>query len=58
MKGNITLNLPPASVLVMDNVPYDGKHINKPTSSPALERDMTDWLGCCGEVCDNSICTQ
>jgi len=42
----------------MDNVPYDGKHINKPTSSPALERDMTDWLGCCGEVCDNSICTQ
>jgi hypothetical protein len=36
--------LPPASLLVVDNVPYHGRQMDKLASASALKKEMIDWL--------------
>ncbi|KAJ4427372.1 hypothetical protein ANN_24993 [Periplaneta americana] len=37
-------NLPPRSVVVMDNVPYHSIQVDKPPNKYAPNRDMIVWL--------------
>jgi hypothetical protein len=45
----------PASLLVMDNVPYHGRQVDKPPSASALKKEMIDWLEGHGIQCDSSM---
>ncbi|XP_063215599.1 uncharacterized protein LOC134527137 [Bacillus rossius redtenbacheri] len=48
-------NLPPASVIVMDNAPYHSKQQDKCPSNYATKNDIIEWLNRKGITCDSSI---
>lgn len=37
-------NLPPNSIVVIDNAPYHSKQLNKPPTMAARKQDMQNWL--------------
>lgn len=48
-------NLPPASVIVMDNAPYHSMQLNKAPTSSSNKTEMVDWLLKNGMTADMSM---
>jgi hypothetical protein len=48
-------NLPPSSVVVMDNAPYHSTVHNKPPEKYANKQDMVDWMQANGWLADISM---
>jgi hypothetical protein len=44
LSSQVLPNLPPGSVVVMDNTPYHGKQVDKVPSKYSVKADMTGWL--------------
>ncbi|XP_063237876.1 uncharacterized protein LOC134539624 [Bacillus rossius redtenbacheri] len=45
-------NLPPASIVVMDNAPYHSKQVDKPPSKYDVKREIVGWLNRNGVECN------
>jgi hypothetical protein len=48
-------NLPPGSVVVMDNTPYHRKQVDKASSKYDVNADMTTWLERKGVAASSSM---
>jgi hypothetical protein len=50
----LLLNLPPCSVVVLDNAPYHSVQVDKVPSKYSVESEMISWLDRQGDFCDPS----
>ncbi|KAG8228629.1 hypothetical protein J437_LFUL008280 [Ladona fulva] len=48
-KNQLIPNLPPKSVVVIDNAPYHNVQLNRPPSSNAKKDTMKEWLDSKGQ---------
>jgi transposase len=55
MSSQVLPNLPPSSVVVMDNTPYHGKQVDKVPSKYSVKADMIGWLERRGVAASSSM---